>query len=350
MAELDEAFRAVERLQSDLEEESETVSNLEEADEEDWEAVDETYRRAEEEIRTVANIERTLPRDVRAWAFREQAEERTDAFDEFVTGAEPAMEGIEAVRTLLAGAKPRAGELPPEADRDIPRIKEKHEGAKRDVESLATVKDAIAEQKETIAARKPEETDWIAKIKDSIPVEILAVWTFVSGIADANVEPVSSATATLGGVAPAPTSAGGLPTTWYWAVFVLVLVATGLHVYQDILIGPASALETARTVARSVTPSTPKNPVGETGSRLWSKWTVRVQILIALLAFTVWVYYLGGPFEAAGLYNEAMAAILLPLVIVAGPSLLNIWVKILVDAEKWLRGLRTRADRSSDQY
>jgi hypothetical protein len=55
----------------------------------------------------------------------------------------------------------------------------------------------------------------------------------------------------------------------------------------------------------------------------WDRYNVQSQIILATGAFVVWVYYLGGPFEAAGYHDTLIATILVflypALVLIAGP-------------------------------
>jgi hypothetical protein len=142
-------------------------------------------------------------------------------------------------------------------------------------------------------AEREAETTRLDRIQRAIPVEVISVWLMIQGVVD---------------LYP-----GLVSTPVYWAIFAAVLVATPPYVYRDI----------------------DKSTV--TGEEELSG--VVAQTVIATLAFVVWAYYLGGPFELSGLYNTAYAAILVVLfpllpTVVSGYVQGVVWV-----ARAWVPGI-----------
>lgn len=107
----------------------------------------------------------------------------------------------------------------------------------------------------------------LATLTNTIPAEVLLLWSALEGATDLYNLPV-----------------------WASGVFlVLVVLATPVYVYRSI--------------------DTPGSVASGGVERWWQTANVRWQSLSATGAFLVWVYYLGGPFQAAGLHDPALATV-----------------------------------------
>lgn len=115
---------------------------------------------------------------------------------------------------------------------------------------------------------------------NTIPGEILVLWAALEGAAEMY----------------------ALPVWAYTLFFVLTAIATPVYVYRSI--------------------DNPNEESAESNVRWWQESNVRWQSLSATGAFLVWVYYLGGPFQAAGLQDTSLATVLIliyPVLMVISP-------------------------------
>ncbi|WP_152043042.1 hypothetical protein [Salinigranum salinum] len=117
-------------------------------------------------------------------------------------------------------------------------------------------------------------------LRTNIPANLLALWAALEGAAELY----------------------ALPAWAQWALFVLAVVATPIYVYQAV--------------------DRPEDPSDGSDVRWWREANVGWQSILSTGAFVVWVYFLGGPFQAAGLQNADLAILLVlayPIVIVISP-------------------------------
>lgn len=121
---------------------------------------------------------------------------------------------------------------------------------------------------------------WLDSLINTIPGEVLVLWAALEGAAELY----------------------SLPLWAYALLLLFVLFATPAYVH--------------RSIERPV--DTPSN----SDVQWWQEANVRWQSLSATGAFLVWVYYLGGPFQAVGLQNVALATvavIVYPVLVVVSP-------------------------------
>lgn len=140
---------------------------------------------------------------------------------------------------------------------------------------------------------------------NTIPGEVLVLWAGLDGAADLYNLPVWASVVFLG----------------------LVVIATPVYVYRSI--------------------DDPGESDGSDWTVLWwQEANVRWQSISATGAFLVWVYYLGGPFEAAGLQYPALATVIVivyPVLMVISPyygSLILYQLSNLTPGENRRSGVR----------
>lgn len=124
--------------------------------------------------------------------------------------------------------------------------------------------------------------DRLDALINTIPGEVLVLWAGLEGAAELY----------------------GLSLVPYALFLVVAAIATPVYVY--------------RSLDRPDLPS----PGDDSALRWWQVANFRWQALGATAAFLVWVYYLGGPFEAAGLHDAAVATslvIVYPVLVVVSP-------------------------------
>jgi len=118
---------------------------------------------------------------------------------------------------------------------------------------------------------------------NTIPGEILVLWAALEGAAELYELPL-----------------------WAYGLFlVVVAIATPVYVY--------------RSIER---PDDESTDTPDSTLKWWREANVRWQSVSATGAFLVWVYYLGGPFQAAGLQDAAVATVLVivyPVLVVITP-------------------------------
>lgn len=144
----------------------------------------------------------------------------------------------------------------------------------------------------TSGATTERVSDWVDKIKDTIPVEVVTAWIAIHSLLTVGTEG---------------------PITGYWSVFGVVLVATGLYMWVDIEV-PDSEEVTWKELSR------------------WEKRiAVGAHVGLAMGAFVVWALYLLAAGETAvepplllpafELPETRHATILLVLYTLVGPQL-----------------------------
>jgi hypothetical protein len=108
--------------------------------------------------------------------------------------------------------------------------------------------------------------DYISRLIKYIPTEVIVVYLSVENI-------IKSTTPAMDGTAVPEQNIQGL----YWGVFLFLLIMTPIYTLFVL------------------------------------KVTKRVQLVVSTIAFAVWVFSLGGPFEAVDWYDPIYGAVLLPL-------------------------------------
>ncbi|WP_458210344.1 hypothetical protein, partial [Haladaptatus sp. NG-SE-30] len=190
-------------------------------------------------------------------------------------------------RQLLAvpQAQVNPAELTVKLNEYTTREEEEGRGIKADTETSSKIEELTEESK-----TEEKERDWIDNIKDSIPVEVVAAWTAIFAIFTGNPGLISS--------------------RFYLGTIILGSLATALHMWSDI--NPMTEEEQKRLEYTNT----------EVAIRMW------FQILLAVGAFLAWVYSLQAtnstlqsPVEFIP-FNDAYAAVLLPLYLLLGPQLL----------------------------
>lgn len=114
----------------------------------------------------------------------------------------------------------------------------------------------------------PTPDDYKTRLLKSIPADVVAAWVFLDGILSAD-----------------PLAPDGL----HWAVFAAVLALTPLW-----------------TWSMAYEPGLP---------------TPTLQIVASTLAFAVWAFALGGPFDDLAWYTSSLASVILALYTLAAPLL-----------------------------
>jgi hypothetical protein len=153
---------------------------------------------------------------------------------------------------------------------------------------MADADEEVARDAEAGASEPPDSQDVVGtKLQESldvlintIPGEILVLWAAFEGAAELY----------------------SLPVWAYSVLLVLTAVATPVYVYRSI--------------------ERPDDATKGFDEQVWEETNVRWQSISATGAFLVWVYYLGGPFQLAGLQDAALATVLVlvyPVVIVISP-------------------------------
>jgi hypothetical protein len=217
-------------------------------------------------------------------------------------------------RRLAANRPERAGDALDEANAELRAARAERE----------RLEGQVAEMRRT--EEEASASDWLETITSLIPIEVIAGWTAIQAIVGVD-EPT-------------------LDPTLYWAVFAVVLVATYLHVRQDFreTAGDEGQAvdemddeggEDEDSAGGSTASQPPRGGPGRSGPDLATvaRWSERVQVLLAVGAFVVWVYYLEGPFAADDLHDATLAAVLLPLYTLAGVQLVSSYTTILAGLE-----------------
>ena len=157
----------------------------------------------------------------------------------------------------------------------------------------------------TTIKRTQDDGDWVDKIKDAIPIEIVTAWIAIDAILLTGDEPAG---------------------VTYLAAFAITLVATALHMWVDIEL---------------------PNPGQDTWIALsaWKKrFAVGAHIALSVGAFVVWALFLLAPnavdlgaipFGPTGFFapDEQFAAVLLVLYTLVGPQLVPDMVSKLLDVD-----------------
>lgn len=188
--------------------------------------------------------------------------------------AEPENESIDGVEPVdeIGAPMPEGVDEPPDAD--MPMADADDEPVARDAEPPV---DAPAPGQGAMGTKLQKSIDVLV---NTIPGEVLVLWAAFDGAADLY----------------------GLPLWAYSVLLVLTAVATPVYVYRSI--------------------QRPDDATKEFDKKVWEESGVRWQSLSATGAFLVWVYYLGGPFQAAGLQDPAVATVLVlvfPVVMAISP-------------------------------
>jgi hypothetical protein len=121
----------------------------------------------------------------------------------------------------------------------------------------------------------------VDRLQNTIPGEIITFWAGIQGAIGL--------------------SAVAVPEGLYWGLFGLAILATPRYVYGTVEKGDVDSDFALLNVVS--------------------------QSLLATGAFVVWVYYLGGPFRAAGLHDELYATVLVfayPVLVVVVPFYLTL--------------------------
>jgi hypothetical protein len=112
---------------------------------------------------------------------------------------------------------------------------------------------------EAVQQTAPTADDYLSRLAKYIPVEIVGLYLFAAGVI--------------------PRTSGSADTTALWVVFVACLVFTPIYMW----------IVTRR----------------EGGKPLWP------QVILATIAFPIWVLAMGGPFEGLSWYRSYIFAIVL---------------------------------------
>jgi len=313
-AELDRAATATKRAQAELVETAESVSHIRSTgsvDDADWDELLDLTDGADRQVETAVVVLEDLNEDpLLRTALGESA---FASIGEVTMAAEDVSDAHTSLKRAHENTTSGAIDA---ATRELATA---HNAIEQGRERVETVADAA------ISAKPPESTserDWVDMIKDTIPIEVLGAWTFIAALV---------------------TATPGFDNDWYWAIFAVIVVATALHAFQNILLSD----KTDETGVPEYVASLPKVALnGDSDSsadskiataRIFARWSAVVHILLAVVAFVVWVYYLGGPFLGSDLHDPIIAAIALPLTVVAGPQLFYVYVWIPATIELWFR-------------
>lgn len=161
-----------------------------------------------------------------------------------------------------------------------PEVEGRDEMADRDLDADEVAGDAGAgpfEPGTQGATRMQQSLDVLI---NTIPGEVLVLWAALEGAAELY----------------------GLPAWAYGGLLVVAALATPVYAYRSI--------------------DKPDDGSSDSDVRWWQEANVQWQSVSATGAFLVWVYYLGGPFQAAGLQNAALATVLVlvyPVFVVISP-------------------------------
>lgn len=202
-----ELNRATERAQADLAEADKSVSRVlsgESVDDVDWDEIIGLARDAERQVKSAEEIVYDFQGGL---LFETQPDESSAVRIEEVTTA---AERVTDVRESLERAKESAARGAPDAVKRELAIA--HDATEQGRDRLDEVADAATGARQP---KPPSERDWIDKIKDTIPVEVLGVWGFIAALVTASPE---------------------FNNDWYWWVFAAMVVATALHAFQDIVL------------------------------------------------------------------------------------------------------------------
>lgn len=198
---------------------------------------------------------------------------------ERVTTHAPGVVGSVTPRSVEELAVDPDGTESAEADSAVERVDGTEDAAPAD-------DGASTETEGATANLQVERPSWLQNVKNAIPVEILVVWAAIES-------------------APG-VSEGALDPAVFGAILGAMCAVTALFMWTDVE-SPTETMADRRGVPLQ-----------------YLRHSQYAQILLAVGGFSVWAYYLGGPFTAeySGLYDPTYATILLPLYVGLGPKLI----------------------------